>query len=170
MLALAGGRVEIGRLAAHCNSHRADDPIFCRKSDPNAPPIAASANTTDATPLRDLRVRAVVALAPLGVVFDAGSLERIAVPMAIWSAADDRWLLPRFHAEWVAAHVPGATLHVVPNAWHFAFVDPPSVPIPSEDGDLRDDPPGFDRPAFLRELQRDVPAFFDAAFAAAATP
>jgi len=170
VLALAGGRVEIGRLAAHCNSHRADDPIFCRKSDPNAPPIAASANTTDATPLRDLRVRAVVALAPLGVVFDAGSLERIAVPMAIWSAADDRWLLPRFHAEWVAAHVPGATLHVVPNAWHFAFVDPPSVPIPSEDGDLRDDPPGFDRPAFLRELQRDVPAFFDAAFAAAATP
>jgi predicted dienelactone hydrolase len=115
-------------------------------------------------------VRAVVALAPLGVVFDAGSLERIAVPMAIWSAADDRWLLPRFHAEWVAAHVAGATLHVVPNAWHFAFVDPPSGPIPSEDGDLRDDPPGFDRPAFLRELQRDLPAFFDAAFAAAATP
>jgi hypothetical protein len=56
----------------------------------------------------------------------------------------------------------------VPNAWHFAFVDPPSWSIPSEDGDLRDDPPGFDRPAFLRELQRDVPAFFDAAFAAAA--
>jgi len=60
-------------------------------------------------------------------------------------------------------------LHVVPKAWHFAFVDTPRGPIPSEDGDLRDDPPGFDRQAFLRELQRDVPAFFDAAFAVSAT-
>jgi hypothetical protein len=64
--------------------------------------------------------------------------------------------------------MPGAALHVVPNAWHFAFVDTPSEPIPSDDGDLRDDPPGFDRPAFLRQLQSEVPDFFDAAFAAAA--
>ena len=165
VLALAGGRFDLGRLASHCNAHRAEDPIFCRKSDPRAPPIAASATTIDQAPRSDPRVRAVVALAPLGVVFDAGSLERIGVPVAIHAAADDRWLLLRFHAEWVAAHIPGATLHVVPNAWHFAFVDPPSGPIPSEDGDLRDDPPGFDRPAFLRGLQRDLADFFDAAFA-----
>jgi predicted dienelactone hydrolase len=168
VLALAGGRFDLGRFAEHCGMHRADDPIFCRKSNPNASPIAASTTAFDPSPLSDPRVRAVVALAPLGVVFDAGSLERIAVPVTIYSAAEDRWLLPRFHAQWVAAHIPGATLHVVPNAWHFAFVDPPSGPIPSEDGDLRDDPPGFDRQAFLRELQRDVPAFFDAAFTASA--
>ena len=164
VLALAGGRFDLGRLASHCDTHRAEDPIFCRKSDPKAGPIAASA-TTDGSPRSDPRVRAVIALAPLGVVFDAGSLERIGVPVTIYAAADDRWLLLRFHAEWVAAHIPGATLHVVPNAWHFAFVDPPSGPIPSEDGDLRDDPPGFDRPAFLRGLQRDLADFFDAAFA-----
>ena len=169
VLALAGGRFELGRLAAHCSTHRADDPIFCRKTDPNAPPLKASTTPFDGPPMVDPRVRAVVALAPLGVVFDADSLERIALPVAIYAAADDRWLLPRFHAEWVAAHIPGATLHVVPKAWHFAFVDTPRGPIPSEDGDLRDDPPGFDRQAFLRELQRDVPAFFDAAFAVSAT-
>jgi len=169
VLALAGGRFELGRLAMHCGAHRMDDPIFCRKSDPNAPSITAGETTLAAQSLADPRVRAVVALAPLGVVFDADSLERIAVPVAIYAAAEDRWLLPRYHAEWVAAHIPGATLHVVPNAWHFAFVDTPRGPIPSEDGDLRDDPPGFDRQAFLRELQRDVPAFFDAAFAVSAT-
>src|SRR5262249_48403938 len=144
VLALAGGRFDLGRLAAHCSAHRVDDPIFCTKADPNAPPIAASATTFAASPSADSRGRAVVALAPLGVGFDAGSLERIAVPVAIYAAADDRWLQLRFHAEWVAAHIPGATLHVVPNAWHFAFVETPSWPIPSEDGDLRDDPPGFD--------------------------
>jgi predicted dienelactone hydrolase len=168
VLALAGGRFDLARLAAHCNAHRADDPIFCRRSGPDAPAIAASATMFDASTLSDPRVRAVVALAPLGAVFDAGSLERIAVPAAIYAAERDRYVVPRFHAEWVAAHMPGATLHVVPNAWHFAFMDPPGGPIPSDDGDLRDDPPGFDRQAFLRELRRDAPAFFDAAFAAPA--
>jgi predicted dienelactone hydrolase len=165
VIALVGGRPDLARLAAHCGTHRDDDPIFCRKTNPNAPPLAAGAAMPDGSPLADPRVRAVVALAPLGVVFDAGSLERIAAPVAIYGAASDRWLQPRFHAEWLAAHIPGVAVHVVPNAWHFAFVDPPSGPIPSEDGDLRDDPPGFDRPAFLRQLQREVPAFFDAAFA-----
>ncbi|MBV9891654.1 MAG: dienelactone hydrolase [Rhizobacter sp.] len=169
VLALAGGRFDLRRLAMHCGEHRTEDPILCAKTNPNAPQIAASSTVRAAPTLADPRVRAVVALAPLAVVFDAGSLERIDVPVAIYAAAQDRWLQPRFHAEWVASHVPDVTLHVVPNAWHFAFVDTPSGPIPSEDGDLRDDPPGFDRQAFLRELQRDVPAFFDAAFAVSAT-
>jgi predicted dienelactone hydrolase len=126
----------------------------------------ASAARFDASSVSDARVRAVVALAPLGAVFDATSLERITVPTAIFAAAKDRFLVVPFHADWVAAHMPAATFRVVLNAWHFVFMDPPSGPIPSDDGDLRDDPPGFDRQAFLRELQRDVPAFFDAAFAA----
>ena len=79
-------------------------------------------------------------------------------------------------ASWCHASTPNgsrrtcrAKLHVVPNAWHFAFVDPPTVPIPSDDGDLRDDPPGFDRQALLRQLQTELPAFFDAVFAASPT-
>lgn len=169
VLALAGGRFDLERLAAHCRAHRADDPIFCQRADPNKLAALASAARFGASPVADARVRAIVALAPLGAVFDATSLESITVPTAIYAAAKDRYLVAPFHADWVAAHMPAATLHVVPNAWHFAFMDPPSGPIPSDDGDLRDDPPGFDRQAFLRELQREVPAFFDAAFAASAS-
>jgi predicted dienelactone hydrolase len=162
VLALAGGRFDLARLRAHCDAHRAEDPIFCRRRGPAEPP------PVDTSSLADPRVRAIVALAPVGAVFDPGSLERITIPAAIYVAEKDRFLVPRFHGEWVAAHMPRAALHVVPNAWHFAFVDTPSMPIPSDDGDLRDDPPGFDRPAFLRQLQSEVPDFFDAAFAAAA--
>jgi predicted dienelactone hydrolase len=163
VLALAGGRFDLARLRTHCDAHRAEDPIFCRRrSDPNALlPVAASS-------LVDSRVRAIVALAPIGAVFDPSSLERITVPAVIYVAEKDRFLVPRFHADWLAAHMPSAAFHVVPNAWHFAFVDAPNEPIPSDDGDLRDDPPGFDRPAFLHQLRSDVPDFFDAAFAAAA--
>jgi predicted dienelactone hydrolase len=169
VLALAGGRFDAARLRAHCEAHRADDPIFCRRADPSAPPPDLAAAARAASRVADPRVRAVVALAPIGALFDPGSLEDIAVPTVIYAAAKDRFLVPRFHAEWLAAHMPGTPLHVVPNAWHFAFVDTPSEPIPSDDGDLRDDPPGFDRQAFLRQLQSELPAFFDAVFAATPT-
>lgn len=45
------------------------------------------------------------------------------------------------------------------HAWHFAFLDTPTMAIPSEDGDIGANPPGFDRSAFLGQLQRELPAF-----------
>jgi hypothetical protein len=61
-------------------------------------------------------------------------------------------------------------VHLVPDAWHFAFIDPPTSATPTEDGDLRDDPPGFDRSAFLRRLQSEVPDFFDTALSISSAP
>jgi hypothetical protein len=55
-------------------------------------------------------------------------------------------------------------MHRVPNAWHFAFVDAPTMAIPSEDGDVGADPTGFDRRVFLKQLAQDIPAFFDRVF------
>ena len=37
------------------------------------------------------------------------------------------------------------------------------MPLPSPDGDVGANPTGFDRPAFLQQLQRELPAFFDKA-------
>jgi len=171
VLALSGGRPDMTRLQAHCDQNRQADPIFCARAGSSPPSTSATgAAPADPAPLRDRRVRVVVALAPVGAVFDPGSLAAIAVPVSIYVAASDRYLVPRFHGQWVAAQMPTATLHLVPNAWHFAFIDTPSTAIPSADGDLRDDPPGFDRAALLRQLQSEVPAFIDAAFTATAAP
>jgi predicted dienelactone hydrolase len=111
--------------------------------------------------LQDARIRAVVALAPVGVVFSAESLAKVRVPVAIYEAAQDRFLVRRFHAEWVARNLPGAEHHRIHNAWHFAFMDSPSAPIASEDGDIAANPPGFDRSALLQRLGQELPAFFD---------
>ena len=164
VLALAGGQPDVSRLATHCAAERADDPIFCRTGRTSEPGAAASVTARSSAPLTDPRVRAVVALAPVGVVFTAESLAAIQLPVAVYEAEQDRWLVPRFHTGWIASNLPGAELHRVPNAWHFAFMDTPSVAIPSEDGDIRADPPGFDRSAFLQRLAVEVPAFFDKAF------
>lgn len=163
VLALAGGRAEPARFDAHCNTERAEDPIFCNTGKERTPAANPGAAAPTIPTLTDTRVRAVVALAPMGALFTAASLAQVRIPVAVYGAQQDRFLVPRFHAEWVAANVPGVEMHRVPNAWHFAFQDMPTMPIPSEDGDIGANPPGFDRAAFLGQLQRELPAFFDKA-------
>ena len=51
----------------------------------------------------------------------------------------------------------------MPNAWHFAFLDTPTMPVATEDGDAGADPPGFDRQAALRQFGTEIAEFFDAA-------
>lgn len=164
VLALAGGQPDPSRIATHCEGHRADDPIFCSMGRARQPATGPVAPTPPIPPLIDTRVRAVVAFAPVGVVFSAQSLAKVRIPTAIYAAEQDRFLVPRFHADWIARNLPEAELHRVPNAWHFAFMDTPSTPVPSEDGDIGANPPGFDRQAFLRQLKHDLPFFFDKAF------
>ena len=159
VIALAGGQPAPQRIVAHCREHGAEDPIFCglqRGTSATAPPPATGA------PLLDARVRAVAALSPLAVVFDPESLRRITTPVAIWVADLDRFLVPRFHAEWAAKQLPPNALRRVPNAWHYAFMDAPTTPIPSPDGDLAANPPGFDRSRFLEQLGSDLSDYFDA--------
>jgi predicted dienelactone hydrolase len=161
VLALAGGQPDISRIVKHIKEHAAEDPIFSglvrslRATTPQAGPDPAAGH------LQDRRIRAVVAMAPAGVVFTPESLARITVPTVIYEAQSDRFLVPRFHANWIAQNMPKAELRQVPNAWHFAFLDTPSQPILTPDGDIGANPPGFDRTAFLAKLGIDLAAFFD---------
>lgn len=164
VLALAGAQAEMQRILAHCMSHRTEDPIFCGVGGSRPP---ASGNLAlPAQPLSglaDTRVRAVAALAPPGVLFSAESLAQVRVPTALYEAEQDRYLVSRFHAQWIAKNVPGVEHQRVASAWHFAFMDTPTRPIPTEDGDISADPPGFDRQAFLSRLRSELIAFFDKA-------
>ena len=164
VLALAGGQPDVSRVTRHCLLHQADDAMFCNTGRAGTAPAVASTSPQSDAPLTDPRVRAVVALAPVGAVFSAQSLAAIRIPVAIYAADKDRWLVPRFHADWLAQNLPAAQMNRVPNAWHFAFMDAPGMAIASPDGDIRDDPPGFDRAEFLQRLAKDLPAFFDRAF------
>ncbi|MFN7694801.1 MAG: alpha/beta hydrolase family protein [Burkholderiales bacterium] len=160
VLALAGGEPDTLRLGQHCAGEGATaDPIFCAlaKGLPSTPGAAPASSP----PVADARVRAVAALAPLGAVFTAQSLARITVPTLLYEAEGDRFLVPRFHSGWVAQHVPNIERVVVPKAWHFAFMDTPTMPLPSPDGLIGANPPGFDRAAFLEGLGAALTTFFD---------
>lgn len=162
VLALAGGQPDLARLRRHCQEAAAQDPIFCSLG--RAVPATtdtASAPAAEAPTLADRRVRAVVAMAPVGAVLSPESLAEVRVATLVHVAGQDRFLVPRFHGGWVADRLPAATLHPVPGAGHFAYMDRPAAPIPSPDGDIGADPAGFDRVTFLQELGAEVTAFFD---------
>lgn len=158
VLALAGARPDLSRMRKHCLAEASEDPIFCSlgRSGDTTPPLRAETPS-----LKDERVRAIVAMAPTGVLLTAESLATVRSATMVYEAELDRFLVPRFHAEWVAKNLPAPNLHRVPNAWHFAFMDTPSMSLPSPDGDVTANPPGFDRNAFLKQLAIDITAFFD---------
>jgi predicted dienelactone hydrolase len=158
VMALAGAQPEPSLNGIHCQTYQREDPVLCGIGEREGP---RGPTPTAIPPLVDTRVRAVVALSPLGVVFPAESLAKVRIPTLIYVAELDRFLTPRFHAEWIARNVPGSDLRRVPNAWHFAFMDRPNSAIATEDGDVAADPPGFDRAAFHVQLEQEVAAFFD---------
>jgi len=162
VLALAGGQVDLSRMDAHCKTHRTDDQVFCGMGRANQPSPAAPVLLLPSA--IDPRVRAVVAMAPLSLVFTASSLADIKIPVAVYAGTLDRFLQPQFHAEWVAKNVPHAELHLIPNAGHYAFMDRPSFSIQMLDGDAAADSPDFDRKTFLTQLGTELPVFFDKAF------
>lgn len=166
VLALAGGKPVLSRMRTHCETEAELDPVFCKLShsiDGGSAQAGAAADGQEEPVQADPRVRAVMALAPMGVAFSASSLASITVPVAIYAGEKDTFLVPRFHAQWVKQNLRGAnaTLQVVPNAGHYAFMNTPTMDLPSPDGSVAADPQGFDRAAFLDRFAQESIAFFD---------
>lgn len=158
VLALAGAQADPRRSVEHCRAVQ-DDPGYCGLAAAASAP-AATAPAPAPVVVSDPRIRAVVALAPMAVVFTPESLAAITVPVRILVAENDTVLTGQYHGGYVAARVPGAEFNSVPGAGHFAFMAQPGFPLPSAAGDAAADPPGFDRPAFLPVLSQQVEAFF----------
>lgn len=166
VLALAGGRPVLSRLRAHCETEAALDPVLCSLSHGIGSASVQAGGAADAQeePVQaDPRVRAVMALAPMGAAFSPSSLASITVPVAIYAGEKDTFLVPRFHASWVMQNMNGTrtTLQLVPNAGHYAFMNTPTMNLPSPDGSVAADPAGFDRTAFLDRMAQESVVFFD---------
>lgn len=169
VLALAGAQADPQRSALHCQTVQ-DDPGYCalaRGSDMTDAPgaLAASAPRGTAPQARpvsvpDRRIRAVVALAPMAVVFTPESLAAITVPVRVIMAEHDLVLNGKYHGGHLVAHLPGARASTVSGAGHFAFMAQATVPLPSAAGDAAANPSGFDRRAYLYTLENEVVDFF----------
>jgi predicted dienelactone hydrolase len=128
----------------------------CRPRPPTPPPRAQARPVS----VPDPRIRAVVALAPMAVVFTPESLGASRSPCGSSWPSGMRCSTASTTASLSVANLPQAQASTAAGAGHFAFMAQASFPLPSAAGDAAANPPGFDRLAFLPELENQVAGFF----------
>lgn len=170
-LVVAGGEPDLSRGAAHCRAEpRAWDCLYLKRNgfDPSRRRPAPAWN-------HDARVGAAVIAAPaVGYAFEPDRLAKVALPIQLWEAGQDR-IVDR-GATIVRTLLPQPSeYHLLPKAGHFSFLQPCdaamrvviTVMTLSGTPHVCEDPPDFDRAAFHRTFNRDVAIFFHRALGAA---
>jgi predicted dienelactone hydrolase len=185
-LALAGGEPSVERVLAHCVPGGAglrEDAVMCglggRRDAAESPSMQAGtasasamasvsalpdalpgpSTTTAPARTRDPRIRAGVAMAPLGIAFAPESLAKVDVPVMVEVAVRDEVLNPRFHGDAACAAIPGARCVRSAAAGHHAAFQAGTGPLPSPAGDPSVDPAGFDRAAWQAEALPRIVGF-----------
>ena len=173
-LSLAGGRWSPARFKDHCEAHIAEDFYSCvgLATRLNGDFLDGFKKTIALTVIRwrfedttlythaEPRIAAIVAAVPYAADFDMGSLAAPRVPLALATARQDKWLLPRFHSDRVLlACAACVRLLDFPNGGHGALLSPFPPGLSGTLAELLDDPPGFDRSA-LPGMNRRIAAFF----------
>ena len=153
VLALAGARPDLSRVLAHCSAGGLglrEDTGFCGVGGFTVehPAPKDTGQIQLFSDQRDRRIRAVVADAPLAVVFDPASLASVTVPVLVEYGGADVVLVPRFHAETLCPAIPHATCIRSPAAGHFALMQAGTGRLGPPGNDPSEDPPGFDRTAW----------------------
>jgi predicted dienelactone hydrolase len=107
----------------------------------------------------DPRIAAVVSAVPLAAEFDMSSLTTQRVPLALFTAQQERWLIPEFHSDrLLAACKTSVHLADLPTGGHGAYLSPSPPGLTGLVGDLLNDPPGFDR-SVMREVNQKITLF-----------
>ena len=115
----------------------------------------------------DPRIRAVFAMAPTSVVFDAAGAESITTPVFLYYGENDTRLPPGENALHLREllQVP-VEVRQVPVADHWVFLPPCSEALAREVPMICSDPPGVDRAAVHARVNADAVEFFTRTLAA----
>jgi predicted dienelactone hydrolase len=172
-ISMAGGRWSPEGMKAHCEAHIHEDFYSCvglaarqsgnffdRFKETMALWVIRS-RFRDATRYlhNDPRIAAVVAGVPYAADFDMASFAVPRVPLALVTARQDHWLIPRFHGEAVLKACAKCERLADIDGGHGALLSPSPPGLTGLVGELLDDPPGFDRAA-LPAVDRKIAEFF----------
>jgi predicted dienelactone hydrolase len=155
-LVLAGAKPRFALWPAHCAEHP-DDQELCKGMPPPGEPMPLP---TGKLP-EEARIKAAVAMAPLGVVFDTAGLATIGIPLRVYQAADDQVLVNAWNADHVIGLLPRAPEHATVPGGHYVFLAPCSPTLTAAVPALCVDPPGVDRSQIHRQVYAEILDFFD---------
>ncbi|WP_342238387.1 alpha/beta hydrolase family protein [Inquilinus sp. OTU3971] len=165
-LVAIGGTPSLSLLMQHCRQVPAE--WVCKKRGPGISEVPRSDELPSPVFVHDPRIRAAVISAPgLGFAFDKAALASVTVPVQLWNGIEDDRVPVATNAEAIRQALPiPPDIHLVDGAGHFAFLQPCPPKLkelePETWAMVCVDAPGFDRPAFHRQLNGDIAAFFRA--------
>jgi len=167
VLTAAGGLIDLNRIAQHCKTSQ-NDPEYCIGEENGDPlPIWLRAkrmfyktpNVDLEQDLYDPRLKSIVLAAPVGLPFS--DLTRATQPVLLIRAGNDQSLRHPYHAHHIKELLTKPPEYkVIEDLHHYAFLSPFPEQIASEVGAPAQDPDGFDRLAFLNEINDEIVAFF----------
>jgi len=160
VLVAAGGVPDLDEVAPYCSAHPGHD--LCRALSAAGVDPRLGRNAPPGAWRPDPRIGAAVIAAPaFGFAFGRSGLEGVRVPIQLWGASDDRHQPAPWYEEAVRVALPRPPeYHIVPRAGHFAFLPPCGPVLRARAPGICDDAPGFHRPEFHDEFNRQVVRFF----------
>ena len=154
-LLLAGARPNFDLLRQYCRDYP-KDPEFCTGWS-----VAITRPDLKAQP--DPRVRAIFAMAPVGIYFNRAGLAGVHVPVSIVVGGADAVLPRAANAARIRAELPRPPEYrVIPGAGHFVFLSPCSATLRAQAPLICNDPLGVDRATVHAQLVEEAARFFRA--------
>lgn len=154
VLAAATGTPDIGDLHKRCATGSVDPECEVFQVYPSG--------TLEPLPSADERLRSVFLAAPaLGKIFAASELGSTGLSAAIWAGGSDELLDPEIHAMPLVEALAPRNVVIVDKAGHSSFMPPCTEALREAAPGICADPPGFDRPGFHEEFNRNVISFFE---------
>lgn len=157
----AGGVADTQTIIDYCQSSKKGRDVFCGmgKGNPSKATGVKISNPIDS------RIKAIVLMAPVGILFDTEeSLQKINIPTLLLNAEKDDLLIEPYHSEVIADNFVNQDLLsfcTIPNAGHYSFITPFPVAIRANLGEVAADPTGFDRDAFHQVLSKSITQFIN---------
>ncbi|MDP9651599.1 alpha/beta hydrolase family protein [Paraburkholderia caledonica] len=165
-LILAGAKPDFAYASAYCADH--DDPGSCpRPATSNSAhgtqgKAAVPADLVAWQPPVDRRLKVLVLMDPLAMMFEAPGLSAVRVPTMLYRPQDDSYLGSARNSLGVVTGLPTPpAVHIVPGN-HFVFIDPCPASVAASVALICQDAPGIDRVEIHRQIDHEVVDFLRA--------
>ena len=153
-LILAGAEPDLDRLRRYCQGRPEDHDACTTKGE-------LIADRDDLVPVSDSRVRALLLMAPLSLMFGRQTLADVHVPVLLYSGENDSLVFPDMNADALARKLPmEPEFKVIPGAGHFVFMAPCTDEQMTAMPGLCTDAEGVDREDVHRDLIYEAGRFF----------
>lgn len=158
-LVIAGARPDFIHAMQYCRDHPADIGSCGSKGSTVDNDSNILAGLQKWRPVSDPRLKAMVLLDPLAILFNTDSLASVHIPTLLVRPENDSYLKAAPNAAALASGLPEPPQQIVVHGSHFVFIDPCPPAVAESAPEICKDEQGVDRRAIHSILENKILAF-----------